>query len=60
LDRLRRQHKIARSLPPRRAQPPRLSVLEPGRRRAARRLAPALVAIAVVAVGVVVAVVLAL
>jgi len=60
LDRLRRQHKIARSLPPRRAQPPRLSVLEPGRRRAARRLAPVLVVIAVVAVGVVVAVVLAL
>jgi len=59
LDRLRRQHKIARSLPPRRAQPPRLSVLEPGRRRAARRLAPVLVVIAV-AVGVVVAVVLAL
>jgi ferric-dicitrate binding protein FerR (iron transport regulator) len=57
LDRLRRQHKIAR-LPPRRAQPPRLSVLEPGRRRA-RRLAPGLVAVAVL-VGVAVVVFLAL
>jgi hypothetical protein len=60
LERLRRQHKIARSLPPRRAQPPRLSVLEPGRRRAARRLAPVLLAVAIVAVGVAIAVVLVL
>jgi hypothetical protein len=60
LERLRRQHKIALSLPPRRAQPPRLSVLEPGRRRAARRFAPALVGLAVVAIGVAIAVVLAL
>jgi hypothetical protein len=60
LEQLRRQHKIARSLPPRRAQPPRLSVLEPGRRRAARRLAPALFAVAIVVVGVAIAVALAL
>jgi hypothetical protein len=60
LERLHRQHKIARSLPPRRAQPPRLSVLEPGRRRAARRLAPALLTAAIVVAGVVVAVLLAL
>jgi hypothetical protein len=60
LDRLHRQHKIARSLPSRRAQPPRISVLEPGRRRSARRLAPVLLALAVVAAGVAVAVVLAL
>jgi hypothetical protein len=60
LEPLRRQHKIARSLPPRRAQPPRLSVLEPGRRRAARRLAPVLLAVAIVAVGVAIAVVLVL
>jgi hypothetical protein len=40
LDQLRRQHKIAPALPPRRVQPPRISVLEPGRRRAARRLSP--------------------
>jgi hypothetical protein len=60
LERLRRQHKIARSLPPRRAQPPRLSVLEPGRRRAARRLAPVLLTAAIVVAGIVVAVVLAL
>jgi hypothetical protein len=44
-------------LPPRRAQPPHRSVLEPGRRRAARRFAPALVALAVVAVAVAIAVV---
>jgi fatty acid desaturase len=60
LERLRRQHKIAHSLPPRRAQPPRLSVLEPGRRRAARRLAPVLVALVVVVAGVALAVALAL
>jgi len=60
LEQLRRQPKIARSLSPRRAQPPRLSVLEPGRRRrAARRLAPVLVALAVVAVGVAIVVALA-
>jgi hypothetical protein len=47
-------------LPPRRAQPPRLSVLEPGRRRAARRLAPVLLTAAVIVVGFAVAVVLAL
>jgi hypothetical protein len=47
-------------LPPRRAQPPRLRVLEPGRRRAARRLAPALLTAAVVVVGIAVAVLLAL
>jgi hypothetical protein len=47
-------------LPPRRAHPPRLSVLEPGRRRAARRLAPVLLTAAVIVVGVTVAVVLAL
>jgi hypothetical protein len=57
LERLRRQHKIARSLPPRRAQPPRLSVLEPGRRRAARRVAPALLTIALVVAAVVLVVV---
>jgi hypothetical protein len=42
-------------LPPRRAQPPRISVLEPGRRRAARRLtrlARVLLVAAVIAVGV--------
>jgi hypothetical protein len=42
-------------LPPRRAQPPRISVLEPGRRRAARRLsrlAGVVLVAAVVAVGV--------
>jgi hypothetical protein len=60
LERLRRQHKIARSLPPRRAQPPRLSVLEPGRRRAARRLAPVLLTAVVVALGVAVVVIVAL
>jgi len=60
LEQLRRQHKIAFSLPPRRVQPPHLSVLEPGRRRAARRLTPAIVAVAVIAVGVALAVVLAL
>jgi hypothetical protein len=60
LDRLRRQHKIASSLPPRRAQPPRLSVLEPGRRRATRRFAPVALLFAVLAVGVAVTVVLAL
>jgi hypothetical protein len=60
LERLRRQHKIAGSLPPRRAQPPQLSVLEPGRRRAGRRLAPALLTLIVVAAGVAVALVLAL
>jgi hypothetical protein len=41
------------ALPPRRVQPPRISVLEPGRRRAARRLsrlAGVLVAAVVVAV----------
>jgi hypothetical protein len=48
LERLRRQHRIARSLPPRRAQPPRLNVLEPGRRRAGRRVAPVLLTIALV------------
>jgi hypothetical protein len=58
LERLRRQHKIAGSLPSRRSQPRRLSVLEPGRRRAARRmLTPATVValflvVAVVAVAV--------
>jgi hypothetical protein len=60
LERLRRQHRIARSLPPRRAQPPRLSVLEPGRRRAARRLTPLVLTAAVVVAGVVIAVVLTL
>jgi hypothetical protein len=60
LERLRRQHKIALSLPPRRAQPPHLSVLEPGRRRAARRLTPAIVVLAVVAIGVAVLIALAL
>jgi hypothetical protein len=54
-----RQHKIA-GLPPRRAQPPRLSVLEPGRRRAARRFAPALLTAAVIVVGVAVVVIVAL
>jgi hypothetical protein len=54
LEQLRRQHKIARSLPLRRAQPPRLSVLEPGRRRAARRLTPVIVAVAIVVVAAVV------
>jgi hypothetical protein len=42
-------------LPPRRAQPPRISVLEPGRRRAARRLsrlAGVVLVATVVAVGV--------
>jgi hypothetical protein len=55
LDQLRRQHKIASALPPRRVQPPRISVLEPGRRRAARRLptlARVIVAAAVVGVAV--------
>jgi hypothetical protein len=60
LEQLRRQHKIAFSLPPRRVQPPHLSVLEPGRRRAARRLTPALLTLAVVVAGVAAAVVLAL
>jgi hypothetical protein len=43
------------ALPPRRAQPPRISVLEPGRRRAARRLsrlAGVVLVATVVAVGV--------
>jgi hypothetical protein len=55
LDQLRRQHKIASALPPRRVQPPRISVLEPGRRRAARRfsaLARVIMAAAVVGVAV--------
>jgi hypothetical protein len=48
------------ALPPRRAQPPpRISVLEPGRRRATRRLRPlAGIIVAAVAVAVVVAVLL--
>jgi hypothetical protein len=58
LERLRRQHKIARNLPPRRARPPQLRVLEPGRRRAARRLSPRLLAVAIVVVAIVAVLVL--
>jgi hypothetical protein len=47
-------------LPPRRVQPPRISVLEPGRRRAARRFSLARLIIAAAVVGVVVTVVLTL
>jgi hypothetical protein len=57
LEQLRRQHKIASALPPRRVQPPRISVLEPGRRRAGRRLGPlarAILAAAVVGLAVIV------
>jgi hypothetical protein len=60
LERLHRQPKIGGSLPPRRAQPPRLSVLEPGRRRAARRIAPLLLTAAILVAGVAVAVAVAL
>jgi hypothetical protein len=61
LEQLRRQHKIASALPPRRVQPPRISVLQPGRRRAARRFSSlARVLIAAAVVGVVVTVVLTL
>jgi hypothetical protein len=48
-------------LPPRRAQPPRISVLEPGRRRAARRFSPlARVIVAAAVVGLAVTVFLTL
>jgi hypothetical protein len=57
LEKLQRQHMIAGSLPSRRAQPPRISVLEPGRRRAGRRVSP-LVALGIALVAVVVAVLL--